>query len=111
MDEADLAYPGSTQLGELALDQQTGSMTGPQAAIGRAQLEKLDFYVAIDFFLKRAPVRPQRRQQIKVGAVQHILDLHEFQPYLPVKENLLEPQQGPIIVIAVAIRGLVRRLG
>ena len=32
MDEASLAYPGSTQLGELALKQQTGSITGPQAA-------------------------------------------------------------------------------
>ena len=32
MDEASLAYPGSTQLGELALDQQTGSITGSQSA-------------------------------------------------------------------------------
>ena len=32
MEEASLAYPGSTQLGELALDQQTGSITGPQSA-------------------------------------------------------------------------------
>lgn len=32
MGEAGLAYPGSTQLGEIALDQQTGSITGSFAA-------------------------------------------------------------------------------
>ena len=38
MEEASLAYPGSTQLGELALDQQTGSITGPQSAMLGYQL-------------------------------------------------------------------------
>ncbi len=33
MEETSLAYPGSTQLGRFALDQQTGSITGPQTAM------------------------------------------------------------------------------
>ena len=33
MEEASLAYPGSIQLGELALKQQTGSVNRPQSVI------------------------------------------------------------------------------
>lgn len=32
MEESSLFYPGSTQLGEIALDEQTGSITGSQSA-------------------------------------------------------------------------------
>ncbi len=53
MDEASLAYPGSTQLGELALDQQTRSITatiaaqfGHQFGTGASQADVEAFYEA-----------------------------------------------------------------
>ncbi len=64
----------------------------------------------LDFLLKYATMRLQRRQQVEIRAVEDFPDLEQLQPYFAVEQDLLKPQHRVLVVMTVAVFADRRRL-
>ena len=64
----------------------------------------------IDSPLKRNLVRFQSRRHIEAGPIDQLLDFVQAEIQFPEEQDLLKPEHGGFVVIAIAILAMRRRL-